>query len=168
MKRAGELLSAFFDEKLLDKARHYSDLFSSWARITEKSGIPAAAAYSRLKEFDRGVILIEADHPGWVQILQTGEQRLLRNARRFFPELDIRGISFMLSRNFPSGEADAEPGAEPGGAPCPAPKGSAGQEEAGTGTPSPPESGVYEKINDQQFKDTLKRLEQSVRKRNLR
>jgi hypothetical protein len=158
MKRAGELLSVFFDEKLLKKAKNYSDLFSSWARITERAGIPAALAYSRLKEFERGVILIEADHPGWVQILQTEEQRLLRNAQRLFPELAIRGISFMLSRNFPAGEPEAKPDKGSGAA---EPVSTGGEEREGP-------SNTYERIEDQQFKDTLKRLEQSVRKRNLR
>ncbi|MDR3191823.1 MAG: DUF721 domain-containing protein [Treponema sp.] len=158
MKRAGELLSVFFDEKLLKKAKNYSDLFSSWSRITEKAGIAAAAGYSRLKEFERGVILIEADHPGWVQILQTEEQRLLGNAQRLFPELTIRGISFTLSRNYPAGETEAKPeggsgAAEPVFAECEKTEGSLN---------------TYEKIKDQRFKDTLKRLEQSVRKRNLR
>jgi hypothetical protein len=158
MKRAGELLSVFFDEKLLKKAKNYSDLFSSWVRITERAGIAAAAGYSRLKEFERGVILIEADHPGWVQILQTEEQRLLRNAQRLFPELNIRGISFMLSRNFPAGETEAKP---EGASDAPLPV-SAGEEE------TEQSFDTYEKIKDQQFKDTLKRLERSVRKRNLR
>jgi hypothetical protein len=156
MKRAGELLSVFFDEKLLKKAKNYSDLFSSWTRITERSGIAAAAGYSRLKEFERGVILVEADHPGWVQILQTEEDRLLKNTQRLFPELDIRGVSFMLSRNFPAGETEAEP-VSPGG-----------EEELKDQAEPAPKSSAYERINDQQFKDTLKQLEQSIRKRNLR
>jgi hypothetical protein len=155
MKRAGELLSVFFDEKLLKKAKNYSDLFSSWTWITEKSGIAAAAGYSRLKEFERGVILIEADHPGWVQILLNKEQGLLKNTRRLFPELDIRGISFMLSRNFPAPDTEAEP-----------------DNSAGTAEPvfdlpeSAPKFDTYEKIKDQQFRDTLKQLEKSIRKRN--
>jgi hypothetical protein len=163
MKRAGELLSVFFDEKLLKKAKNYSDLFSSWARISEKAGIAAAAGYSRLKEFERGLILIEADHPGWVQILQTKEQRLLENARRLFPELDIRGISFMLSRNFSPGEKETPDGVSGEGEPA-----FAGQEERGRVPEPASQFDAYEKIDDQQFKDTLKRLEQSLRKRNLR
>ncbi|MDR0998942.1 MAG: DUF721 domain-containing protein [Treponema sp.] len=154
MKRAGELLSVFFDEKLLKKAKNYSDLFSSWTWITEKSGIAAAAGYSRLKEFEKGVILIEADHPGWVQILLNKEQGLLRNTRRLFPQLDIRGISFMLSRKFPPG-AEAEP------------DNSVAAAEPVFKVPEPaPKFDTYEKIKDRQFRDTLKQLEQSIRKRN--
>jgi hypothetical protein len=165
MKRAGELLSVFFDEKLLKKARNYSDLFSSWTRITERAGIAAAAGYSRLKEFERGVILIEADHPGWVQILRNKEQGLLKNIRRLFPELDIRGISFMLSRNFPAPGGEEKP---EGGAGTTDPV-SAGKTEAAFEAPeSAPKAGTYERIKDQQFKDALKRLEQTVRKRNLK
>jgi hypothetical protein len=164
MKRAGELLSVFFDEKLLKKAQNYSDLFSSWARITEKSGVAAAAGYSRLKEFERGVVLVEADHPGWVQILRTKEDRILKNTRRFFPELDIRGISFMLSRNFPAGETESEPPGFPGTAEPASPEGGAELKDPAEA----PKSGAYEKIGDQQFKGLLKQLEQSIKKRNLR
>jgi hypothetical protein len=45
------------------------------------------------------VLLIEADHPGWIQILQTRQNELLTVAKRRFPDLDIRGIAFRLSRS---------------------------------------------------------------------
>jgi predicted nucleic acid-binding Zn ribbon protein len=104
MKRAGEVLSAFFDERLMKKVRGYSKLFTSWAELTEKNGIAAAAAHSRIRELDRGILQIEADHPGWIQILQTKESKLLNDFQRRFPEQDISGISLMLSRPGPPPE----------------------------------------------------------------
>jgi predicted nucleic acid-binding Zn ribbon protein len=101
MKRAGEVLSAIFDERLMKKARSYSGLFAFWTEAVQKNGIAAAADHSRIKELDRGILLIEADHPGWKQILQTKQSRLLNDFRRRFPELEISGISLLLSRNGP-------------------------------------------------------------------
>jgi predicted nucleic acid-binding Zn ribbon protein len=101
MKRADEVLSAFFDERLMKKAHGYSKLFASWAELTEKNGIAAAAAHSRIRELDRGILQIEADHPGWIQILQTKESKLLNDFQRRFPEQDISGMSLMLSRPGP-------------------------------------------------------------------
>jgi hypothetical protein len=99
MKTAGEILSALFDEGFVKKAQGYSKLFDSWTDITEKNGIASATAHSRIKDLDRGILLVEMDHPGWNQILQTKQSKLLNDYRMRFPELDICGISLMLSRS---------------------------------------------------------------------
>jgi hypothetical protein len=44
------------------------------------------------------VLIVEADHPGWIQILQTKQAELLLAVQRQCPRLDIRGIAFRLSR----------------------------------------------------------------------
>ena len=100
MRKAGDILSDFFREKFgpqfMETARSTSGLFSSWARVVED--IPAAAAHSRIRELERGILLVEADHPGWIQILQTKQGELLSVVQSRYPELDIRGIAFRLSR----------------------------------------------------------------------
>jgi hypothetical protein len=157
MKRAGDFLSAIIDENLLKKVKTYSGVFSAWAEITQHCGIAAAAGYSRVRELEKGVIVVEADHPGWVQLLQTKARWILRDARRRFPELDIRGISFTLSK--PDAQGGPAPGeetaAERGNAPEPVL--AAATEDAG-----------WERIEDDDFKDSLKRLEQSIKEREKR
>jgi hypothetical protein len=98
MKRVGDVLSAIFDENFKKRAEGYSDLFSCWKDITEKNGIAAAADHTWIKSLERGLVWIEVDHPGWKQILQTKESKLLSDFRYRFPEMDISGISIMLSR----------------------------------------------------------------------
>jgi hypothetical protein len=98
MKTAGDILSALFDERFMEKAREYSRLFDSWADITAKNGIASAADHSRIRELDRGVLLVETDHPGWKQILQTKQSKLLNDFRIRFPELEISGISLILAK----------------------------------------------------------------------
>ena len=98
MKTAGEILSSLFDEQFVEKAHGYTNLFNSWADITAKNGIAAAAAHSRIKELEKGIVLIEMDHPGWKQILQTKQSKLLNDFRYRFPKLDIKGISLMLGK----------------------------------------------------------------------
>jgi len=98
MKTAGDILSNLFDERFITKARGYSKLFNSWNDITAKNGIAAAADHSRIKDLDRGILLVEMDHPGWKQILQTKQSKLLNDFRIRFPELNISGISLMLGR----------------------------------------------------------------------
>jgi len=101
MKTAGEILSALFDERFLLKAQGYSKFFNSWTDITAKNGIAAAAEHSRIKDLDKGIVLIEMDHPGWKQIIQTKQSKLLNDLRYRFPDLDISGISLILSKSSP-------------------------------------------------------------------
>ena len=98
MKRIGDVITSVFDEKMIEKADGYSVFFSCWKDLTEKNGIPAAAAHSWIKSLDNGLVWIEVDHPGWKQILQTKERKLLYDFRYRFPKMGISGISIMLCR----------------------------------------------------------------------
>ena len=113
MRKASDIITALFKEKFgpefMETARSTAGLFSSWTQVVAagaqgrnaESGsddVPAAAVHSRIRELERGVLLVEADHPGWIQILQTKQAELLSAVQRRYPELDIRAIAFRLSR----------------------------------------------------------------------
>ena len=96
MTTAGNILSALFDEQFVKKAEGYSKLHNSWEEITSRNGLPSAAAHSRIKELNKGILYIEIDHPGWKQIIQTKQSQILNDYCRSFPNLDISGISLIL------------------------------------------------------------------------
>jgi hypothetical protein len=154
MKRAGELLASFFDRQTFGAARDYSDLFSSWPSIAGET----LAAHSRIRELERSVLLVEADHPGWIQILQTVEKNLLDTLRRRFPDRHITGISFRLSR---------EPPPLSSALPRTARKKSAGEavsEPPPAGSETPAED-LYARIEDEHFREALKRLEEGIKRK---
>ncbi|MDR0668776.1 MAG: DUF721 domain-containing protein [Treponema sp.] len=167
MKRAGEYLAAIIDVDLLKKAKTYSVFFSSWAQICQNCGMAAAAGHTRIRDLEKGLLVVEADHPGWVQILQTKAQWILDQTRRRFPELDIRGISLTLSKGeVRDSPRPADPAPQPAVpqpvAPRPVPEPKSGPKD------SPGfRIGVdaWERIEDKDFKDSLKRLERSIRER---
>jgi hypothetical protein len=167
MKRAGDILAVFFDEKTLNKAKGYGTFFSSWAALLESCGLSQAVSHSKIANLEHSVLLIEADHPGWVQILQTKQKELLEAARRRFPEITLAGISFRLSNNplFPvSGDSQTLAG-KAGSSAALAPlvqdtEDVKAAEEAGTA------SQTNESIGDEKLREGLKRLEQSIRERN--
>jgi hypothetical protein len=151
MKRIGELLTGFFDEGTLKKAEGYSNLFSSWRSIAG-DGI---ADHSRIVELERSVLLVEADHPGWIQILQIKQKMLLQTVQRQFPDLTVTAIAFRLSRGGVPEPGRAAPPVE-----LPA---------SGAGTPEPPvpaspEGDPYGGIAEGEFRETLKRLERGLKK----
>ena len=102
MRKVGDLLSEFlneqFDSASLENGRITAGLFSSWTVALRAAKIPAAADHSRIRELEHKVLVIEAEHPGWVQLLQTKQSQLLSYVQWKFPELEIQGISFCLSR----------------------------------------------------------------------
>ena len=109
IKKAGDILDDFFksyfDPELAKKIKSTAAIFSAWESIITKAwnekksnrNILEAALHSRVKEIEKGVLLIEAEHPGWVQLLQTKKNQLLSTAQQYFPELEIKSISFCLS-----------------------------------------------------------------------
>jgi hypothetical protein len=157
MKTAGDILSALFDEQFMKKAQKYSKFFDSWKDITAKNGIAAAADHSHIKDLDRGILLIEMDHPGWKQILQTKQSKLLNDFRLRFPDLDISGISLILGKSEPDNEQQ-EP--TPSAAAVAEPVETA--EEPSQETISQSAVTGLDAIKDEEFKETLKKLGQSI------
>jgi len=164
MKTAGDILSALFDEQFVKKAKTYSKFFDSWKDITEKNGLAAAADHSRIKDLDRGILLIEIDHPGWKQILQTKQTKFLNDFRLRFPELDITGISLMLgSGKSQEGEVAREAGAarEPAQEPAPTQEPPSSPSAAVEPEAEIPAKG-YDAIKDEEFREKLIRIGKNI------
>jgi hypothetical protein len=159
MKKVGDLLSAFFDEYTGGRnARSISRVFTSWAAVAREQRIQAAVDHAQIVELERNVVLIEADHPGWIQILQTKQHEILESFRRRFPELTINGVSFRLSKG--AIQAREDDGADKAGG--------LGEDldvsEAGaayaTPAPAPPQNDVLSKIeNSEAFKKLVSNFE---------
>jgi hypothetical protein len=98
MKRVGDLISTIFDERFLEKTSGYSAFFDCWEDLMLKNGIASAAGHSWIKSAEKGLVWIEVDHPGWKQILQTKESKLLHDFRYRFPDMGISGISIVLCK----------------------------------------------------------------------
>lgn len=102
IKKAGDLFDDFykthFDPVTLEEARKTASVLSSWEALAAAAKIPAASDHSRVRELEHGVLVIEAEHPGWIQLLQTKQSQLLKLLQTGFPELEIRGISFCLGK----------------------------------------------------------------------
>jgi hypothetical protein len=152
MKTAGNILSALFDERFVQKAQGYSKLFDSWADITAKNGMPSAAGHSRVKDIEKGILIIEMDHPGWKQILQTKQSKFLNDFRYRFPDLEISGISLILGAGNSVLNGEKEEAAEQ------TPPEQVSQAAA---VPAPVIKGL-DAIEDEEFKEKLRSLGQSI------
>ncbi len=124
IKDVSSLLAAFFDEETRRRGDRFAGLFGSWKRIAGER----LAAHSRVQDIENGILVVEAEHPGWIQLLQFKQAEMLEAARSLFPELELRGISFRLARD----DRATGPGrASSAGAPRPGPFGPGGRPPAG-------------------------------------
>jgi serine phosphatase RsbU (regulator of sigma subunit) len=123
MERIGNILDMVLSPALVGEAVEYSRLYKAWNSIIDdafmswragdeeaedfvfddaetKNRVNAAKLHdhSRVRELDRQRLVIETDHPGWIQILQFRQQQLLTAAQRKFPSLGIKKISFILMK----------------------------------------------------------------------
>ncbi|MCL1812543.1 MAG: DUF721 domain-containing protein [Treponema sp.] len=100
MKKAGDILSAFLDKETLEKAEQMGKLFSQnvWADLLASCKLSQGVSHSHIAELIKTVLLIEADHPGWIQLFQTKQTELLEAVRKRFPEITFTGISFRLMK----------------------------------------------------------------------
>lgn len=53
-------------------------------------------SHSSLVDVKDGILLIETDHPGFIQLFRIHEAYILRGLKKFVPQLEIRCLSFRL------------------------------------------------------------------------
>jgi hypothetical protein len=87
VKKAAEILA-----RLLDKgpasALPFPSLFGGWQEIAG----PSLAEHCRAYEVRHRCLLVEADHPGWMQLLLMQKKAILAKLRERFPQLGLRDI----------------------------------------------------------------------------
>ena len=93
IKDVSSLLSSFFNADKLRQGERFAEFFASWSSLVGAR----LAAHSRVADIDKGLLVIEAEHPGWIQLLQLRQARILEDVVRRYPELALRGIAFKLS-----------------------------------------------------------------------
>ncbi|MFA5851182.1 MAG: DUF721 domain-containing protein [Spirochaetales bacterium] len=92
IKSVSELLSSFFDQDLVKKGELYSGFGRSWKTIAGSR----LGEHSRPVDIRRGILIVEAEHQGWMQLLQLQQDKILEEIERKFPDLKISGIAFKL------------------------------------------------------------------------
>ena len=101
MKKASEILSQFFDQAQLEKAQKYSSFFRSWRTIV---GIDIAS-HTRVREIERDVLIVEADHPGWAQMIELKKRRILRDINKKYPEFSLSNIRVWIVHQLGAGDS---------------------------------------------------------------
>jgi len=92
MKSVGDLLREFLKEKGWLGGNPYEPLFVQWQKIAGE----ALAGHVRLVDVRNSTLIVEVDHPGWLQMLRLRQEGILEAARKAAPLVSVEGIRARL------------------------------------------------------------------------
>lgn len=94
LDKAGDVLKnlPFFKNISPKDSENYSGMFQSWENIVGKK----LAGYSRIKDLDKNSLIVEADHPAIIQLLQMNYSQTMYKLNLKYPDLKIKNIRILL------------------------------------------------------------------------
>ena len=104
LKKAADILKAVLGDQAARQGENWSSFFRGWAAIAGDD----IAAHSQVKDVKRGSVIVEVDHPGWLQMLQLEKAAILKSIQGHYPELEIRDIRCFLRWNNENAPAPVE------------------------------------------------------------
>ncbi|MBU8913000.1 MAG: DUF721 domain-containing protein [Spirochaetales bacterium] len=148
MRKVDDLLQQFLDRIGQSDGAPYVGLFRGWREIVGDR----IADHAEPVDIRGSALIVEADHPGWVQMLMMSQARILRQLKRRYPQLAITGMHIRVAGDRAAAGADAgsvseQPVAAPAAPPTP---------------PSADETQALERIDDSDLRDGLERLRRSL------
>jgi hypothetical protein len=160
MDKAGDILKEFLSFYNFEGGEKYVALFSSWRKMAGDD----IAAHSRIVDLRKGALLVEVDHPGWMQMLQIKREEILKKLAAKYPDLGIRMIHAKLakegqfSRLSPPSREEGFPQGQPPAARTPLPGSGEKPETSREGT-------SFEAVREEELKNSLARLEKSLKEK---
>lgn len=100
-----EMLSNFFSNIEKSQYKEKDDVTGAWKKIitsikkndgsNEELG-DKLYSHSSLVEIKNEILLIETDHPGFIQLFRIYEKYILNGLKKYVPQLTIKSLSFRL------------------------------------------------------------------------
>ncbi len=92
MKKVGDILREYLRERGWLTENPYAALFQRWPQVAG-TGL---AAHTRLRDVRDGIMIVEADHPGWLQMARLRKAAILSAARAAAPAARLTDARFVL------------------------------------------------------------------------
>ena len=94
----GNLINNIFANVKSSDAENSVKMVSTWQAITARIGGNGGflSSHSKIVELNKGFLLVEADHPGCINLLQMYKRQIIRALKKAVPDLEIRNIVYRL------------------------------------------------------------------------
>lgn len=93
-----EMIMNTFSSIEKESFENSSKLISVWKKIITKIKNDGQKLYehSSVIEIKNGILLVESDHPGWIQLFQMNSKFIVKGFSIYAPELNIKSVAFRL------------------------------------------------------------------------
>lgn len=103
IEKADTLILNIFSD-LSDSMKDANKTISIWKEVlysikNAKIDGSQLADHSKILEFKNGILVIETDHPGRIQLFQMYKNYIQTGINRKFPDLKVKNILFRLKKN---------------------------------------------------------------------
>ncbi|MEE0878378.1 MAG: DciA family protein [Treponemataceae bacterium] len=102
-RKVDEIISNIFENISTEKMNDNINMINSWKSVlmsinsrTNKNIGNLLVSHTKVIDLKNKVLLIETDHPGYIQTLQMYNSYILRGLKQKVPELEIKYLSFRL------------------------------------------------------------------------
>ena len=150
MRKVDDLLQQFLDRIGRSDGAPYIGLFRGWRRIVGDR----IADHAEPVDIRGSALIVEADHPGWVQMVMMSQAQILRQLKARYPELGITGLHIRVAGDRAAAQSDAGRGSGDDG--------KALNQRPPPPPPSADETQALERIDDSDLRGTLDRLRQAL------
>ena len=95
---ASEMIARVFKNISPEEIQNSTNLSNSWRRTVESISRTGAklVAHTHIVDLKNGILLVEADHSGWIQLLQLHQKYILTGLKRANKSLRIESMAFRL------------------------------------------------------------------------
>lgn len=105
LQNFSSVINNVFNVIQLDSAGQAHKILSAWEKVllSIKAYNPNEGqnlvSHSRIVDLKNGILLIEADHPGWIELLQMRKKYILKGMQMRAPDMEIKTLAFRLKGN---------------------------------------------------------------------
>jgi hypothetical protein len=92
MDNAADLINRFISDYMGEKDGKIVSLFSSWNELLD----PDLRYHAEAVDIKNNALVVEIDHPGWMQIFRLKQKQILKRVQKKYPELNINTIQMKL------------------------------------------------------------------------
>ena len=89
-RQAGDILKELFSSMKISKREE--TIFDVWPDLVGEE----AAEHLKIQDIKGKTLLLEADHPGWIQVARLRKNEFLEKIKRRFPDKYIDNIKISL------------------------------------------------------------------------
>lgn len=100
IKSASALIDIYFTQNNIDKKN--LGVLNVWQKVimSIRDNGEKIMHHSRVLDLKNGVLIVEADHSGWIQLLQLHKKYILKGLKMRLPEIEINNLTFKLKKDF--------------------------------------------------------------------